>query len=54
MKQKLLFIARLIFIGISTSAKQIDENTARLIGQNSLASRSNSQNLKNAINLQMV
>lgn len=54
MKKKILFIALLIFIGISTFAKQVDENTAKLVGQNFFASKSNQQNLKSAINLQLV
>jgi hypothetical protein len=53
MKKKLLLVGLLFFLVITTFAKQIDENTANQVGLNFLISKTNQQNLKSAINLQM-
>jgi hypothetical protein len=54
MKQKLLLIGLLIVVGISTFAKQIDENTAKQVGRNFLSAKTNSPNLKSATNLKLI
>lgn len=54
MKQKLLLFGLLTFFGMTTFAKQIDENTAKQVGQNFLTTRTNSQSLKTATNFQLV
>ena len=54
MKQKLLLFGLLTFFGMTTFAKQVDENTAKQVGQNFLATRTNSQTLKNSSSFQLV
>jgi hypothetical protein len=54
MKQKLLLFGLLTFFGMTTFAKQVDENTAKQVGQNFLKTRTNSQTLKNANDFELV
>lgn len=54
MKQKLLLFGLLTFFGMTTFAKQVDENTAKQVGQHFLATRTNSQTLKNSSSFQLV
>lgn len=54
MKQKILLFGLLTFFGMTTFAKQVDENTAKQVGQNFLATRTNSQTLKNSSSFQLV
>lgn len=54
MKQKLLLFGLLTFLGMTTFAKQVDENTAKQVGQHFLATRTNSQTLKNSSSFQLV
>jgi len=54
MKQKLLFFGLLTFFGLSTFAKQVDENTAKQVGQNFLLTRINSHTFKNASDFELV
>lgn len=43
-----------MFLGTSIFGKQVDEKTAKLVGENFLFSRTDQQNLKSAINLKMI
>ncbi len=45
MKKNLLFLTFLPLFVLTTFAKQVDENTAKLVGQNFLSTKSNSTNL---------
>lgn len=54
MKQKLLLFVLLFIFGFTTFANQIDENTAKIVGQNFLTKKTNSLKLKNATNFQLV
>jgi hypothetical protein len=52
MNQIITLISLLLFFSIA-QAKEIDENTARIVGKAFLASKTNSQNLKNTSNLKL-
>jgi hypothetical protein len=54
MKQKILLIGLTVLISLSTFAKQVDELTAKMVGQNFLQSRTSSPTLKNATSFQLV
>jgi hypothetical protein len=54
MKLKLLIYGLLTFFSITTFAKQIDENTARIVGQNFLITKPNSSAVFRTAKFQMV
>jgi len=54
MKKAITLIALLIVFTLTTFAKQVDENTAKLVGQNFLTTRTASQALSSGTNLKLV
>lgn len=54
MKQIILLFGLLIIFNATSYAKHVDENTAKIVGQNFLATQSNSQILTGSTNLELV